>query len=263
MNHNGNVTKIYTMRYRYIIFFIVVLNFSSVDASCQIETKYKNGTVFDSTRLIMQNDTCLFSLKENEIADWHLFVETKEGDWQEVLRELGNCSFEINVDDCNIKWFRAAKYIQPNDNNTYYKGFVVCDHKDCDTITLTFNLAPSKPILLEKNFLYDNFEMETLNFINPVCQFKVYTERCGTNIICSHTCYDPTDWKWEHREFCIADNLPVTPNRDNIYEAHSTWGWRQLITVISQNKYGYSQNSDTLFTCDFVSDQSIIDVLIK
>lgn len=252
-----------------LILFILVLSLNSLSIYSQIEMKYKDGRTFYSYQPILQNDTCLFSLKENLKADWSLFIELKGGSIHEAKKTLEKTSFEFNVDDCNIHWVQAAKFTHPNDHNTYYKGFIVCNYKgghDSETIPLLFNLAPSKPILLEKEFKYDAFTEEGFQFFNTVCHFKIYTERVyteGRQLICSHTAFFPSDWEWEHRHFCIADYTSVIPNKENTYEIDSNWGWRQLITVIARNKYGFSQNSDTLFTCDFITDQKILDAWKK
>lgn len=240
-------------------------------ADSQVKMTYKDGRVFSVDEPIQLKDTIEFVNYDGQ-TDWFFLLEMREdksaGIEDGELAQINVCKnstqYEMNVASIDIDWAGATGHFMDDDKRKIYKGYIVRKRFDmwnpvCDSIPLLFCLAPTKPVILEKEFKYDLFYPEDFHFVNRVSNFKVYSEGGVTALYCSHTKYDPRDEEFEPDFFGITDYTAVLPNDNNVYELSCSWGWRQYITIIASNKYGYSFHSDTLFTCDEIKDKCIED----
>jgi hypothetical protein len=159
---------------------------------------------------------------------------------------------------CSIDWYKAVPHTKSGDNNTYYNGIVVCESDKKDTVILSFDLAPTKPIITKADFNYESFDYKYIDFIEPIYTFIVKTEKCDS-IFAHCTEFYPDDWN--HLNFLIAYRPKMKKIENGIYTVSYYWGWQQKITLAAYNYFGISQYSDTLLTSDYITDQKILDAI--
>gem|GEM_PF-6258261 len=249
-----------------MFFFTIALNADGEE----INMVYKSGTPFNPDVAILESDTCVFSLSSGSVADeWALYIKTTYGVCKCLKKNISN-DFTFSVGMCNIFWDDVVRYVEPGDSSTYYRGYVVCVKGTCeDTVNVSFNLAPSKPKVLKANLTYDWFDFETLSFVNPNVELFFAVEHFDN--VNGSILYTETEAMLDLNEFIDkelfwgiqTEYTGVEEVKNNVFR-HSHYGsWNQYMCFCLINKYGYSQNSDTIFTTDYITDQRILDSIAK
>lgn len=217
-----------------------------------------DGREFPPNTALLKNDTCVFPLDGDAIADWCLYVETMYGN-KKCSERNNSKSIQACTGVCNVNWRDAVRYVFDGDSSTYYKARVVCkDGERKDSIDFFFNLVPSKPKIIKAEFSYDYFDFDLFSFFGTKYDVVVQSERVK-EVYVYYTEFYPSDY--DNLEFQYIYGFPDMERiNENTYALSSDlWSWQQKIRFFANNEYGGSQYSDTLFTNDFVKDQELID----
>lgn len=248
--------------------FLLFLLFVDVRAFCQdIKAFYKNGSPFNPSVAVLREDTCLFSLSNGASADWSFSLNTETGR-DDCVKVKNSDFFMINADMYGIDWKSAKRYVQDGDSSTYYRGVVSCRTETFSyEQEVFFNLLPSKPEILEREFIYDLFDYEYLIFENAKLNVLVNCSRsesfCGTytDFWLNGTNSDNLLFLYTFRFDENNENAMVKNMEDDDYFLSTGCEWGEYIYFFAENKYGKSQPSDTLFTTDLIKDKSVIDAI--
>lgn len=248
--------------------FLVFLLFIYVKAFCQdIKAFYKNGKPMNLSVAVLREDTCMFSVSDGASADWSFSLDTETGG-EDCVNVKNSHFFMLNADMYDIDWKRAKKYVQDGDSSTYYKGRVSCKAETFfHEREIFFNLLPSKPEILELEFIYDQFDYEYLMFKNAKLNVLVNCSRsesfCGTytDFWLEGTTCDDLLFLYTFRFDEDNESSMVRNVGDEEYLLSASCEWGEYIYFFAENKYGKSQLSDTLFTTDLIKDPSVVDAI--
>lgn len=157
--------------------------------------------------------------------------------------------------------FYDASWVEINVSNEYgteSKIFTIPYSVDAKKST---QKAPSKPILKEVEFFYTDFNFETLLFSEPMyVKIKFETENAEHFYLMATESGVPRD---EENYFIamLADKF-VQDTGENTYilKIDYPWDWQQKFKIYVFNDYGEAY-SDSVYTCDYVTDSNVVKAL--
>ena len=233
----------------------------------------RDGRIVSNEHVFFAQDDCTFSIEqEGKKADWEVLVYalddwTFEKSFVKVLdsTEASHC-FSIKID--NIDWARIVpdnrwidpeQFMYPNDNSIYFKAIVNIKENGIlmDSMELTFNLAPSKPIIANINFDYI-FDWEadvicpdgilTADLISQRADDYLirYSQQCLFELLDDNTGFP----------FPLCEIIEAGEN-DTTKFVYDWVDWGSYVAFDARNKYG-SAISDTICSTDYITDPAVL-----
>ena len=246
---------------KFIVFLLFV--YSILPAMAQnVQMKYSDGRIFNPDSFIVETDTCIFSVL-NGVADWKVYMKARSivGDtWdEECLEKRQSSSLMFYPALLDAPWNEIDRVEDVSSGDVYYYGYVVCDMGGVnDTVHLCFNIAPQKPCFKAVTFKYEAFDEDLFEFVSPLYYCQISSKGAkGMRARCTE--YFPSR---PNPYFFFLDYGPeIEVINDTTFLVSGDWTWDQKIFFYATNEFGYSQDSDTLYTSNYIEDPYINGVI--
>lgn len=248
------------IKYIIYVFFILIIHiFFSAHLRAQIiECKDSNGNKFCLDSYMYPWETYTFFIF-NGTANWKMFIENKYDYPVEIKRVENSSQFNTTVDGTTYIWANSKRY--ESGQTCYYKGFITFDDgKNKDTLIIKLSYVPPKPVIKELKLIYDSYDYENHELVNPDLSGVVnipHAERL--DILSTDFGQDtiecpPYFWSLDRR-------LSVESVNGDFKFSGEYHGVNQHICFYGINEYGWSIYSDPILINNLIEDQGILDDL--
>lgn len=245
-------------RFIFLNIYVCLSIVAFAQANKHIEMTYKDGRAFTpnipitaTDTIVFRNDLCSLSWCFRLIQDYSSPIELEQ-----ASHEIRLCASEIQV-----HWARGKRYYDKS-GNTIYRGYLVyksSENNILDSVPLQFRLTPPKPKIKSIEFRYDQFFSDEFVFINPECTIQVESKGDVEDFFCSHSESFLTEKDNDWLLFYGSDGYNQLYLGNDVYSVDTDWGIGEYIAVYAENKYGYSQVSDTIYTTNYIKDKQVLD----
>lgn len=221
-----------------------------------------NTNTTDNSIIIPKGKTLIFKASDEKICQWNLSFKTKwSGQYDDPIINLGTaCSICVNSDSLKISW-RDLKPVLINGRH-YIESYLTATNgntKENDTINILFDVFPAKPEIFCTKFDYTSFDYKELCFNGVSADFMIKSKDCKTFWLEE---YDY--WSLLSGTQTLPWSVPTTTEsiNDSIYKLSSTDWWDNVVIFVAgANSYGLSTRADTIFTNDYITDETVRKVL--
>lgn len=214
--------------------------------------------------IIYENHIILLSSRDKIAGDWSanilLHSEDESGYvWVEYLTEKNNYCFEVYAESGSVNWRKAVITNDEVSGHRYFHGMVTFKSKEVeDTIYVKYSLVPTRPIVKEVLFSFENFDYEWGIFENPLYTFTIRSEKANSLIF--HESF-PSE-SFEEDIFLTTEIIPQSIG-NSTYQCSLFFEWNQEVVISAANEYGASMLSETIYLIDYINDLHIKEYLVN
>ena len=213
--------------------------------------------------IIYDNHTILLSSRSKKTGDWSaqvlLHSENESGYvWVEYLTGKDTCYFEVYAEPSSVNWRKAVVTSDEVSGHRYFHGMITFKSNEVeDTIYVKYDLVPTKPVVKEVKFTYEDFDYEWGEFKNPLYTFTIRSEKANSLFFSESF---PTEIFEEDVFLATTEIIPQSIG-NSTYECSLLFEWNQKVFVYAANKYGSSMLSDTICLANYINDLQIKEYL--
>lgn len=225
-----------------------------------IECKDRQCNKINQYSYLFPWETYYFSRADCKPSEWKMFVIGKHGNPIEVKNTNKAEQMNTHLADTVFKWSRFKRFYNDRADTCYYKSFITSVVEDyADTVYFKLAFTPSKPIIKELSLSYDGYDYEFHILENPKLSCTLYCPDADV-IGVYYTSFFESAVDSDHI-FNIECRLETKPEDGQFLIKDLDCDANQEICFYGYNKYGYSINSDTIFTNYFIKDPNILSDL--